>query len=120
MINFTFKGHKISIRNDDWRRLKERFNAENANCCSHLYCEIKIKCPLCERFKAGCNLCPLGMKNIDMYCGDFMDSFFKFREQIFDTLPTCVYWEKENDRQARRQLKAILRRMEKIEAEQEK
>ena len=113
MINFTFKGHKISIRNDDWKKLKERFNPENAEYIKdeNRYA-IKIRCDICYRSSCFSD-CPLNK----VRCGeDIIYSFLRRKILGLDIL--CISWKKEVNSQARRQLKVILRRMEKIEASQ--
>ena len=116
MIHFTFRGHKISIRNDDWRKLKERFNAENAERDAYGDYAIKIPCPLCLRYE-NCVGCPL--ENINNNgCATILYSIFgrrKFNAGDRDR----IWWFGDDNAQARRQLKAILRRMEKIEQSQE-
>ena len=116
MINFTFKGHKISIRNDDWKKLKERFNPDNVE--KRLsYFIINKKCSLCERYhpNSNCRECPFGVLG-RIGCSNLLRSIL--RKFYFDNGQDYIEWNAEDDAQARRQLKAILRRMEKIEASQ--
>ena len=117
MINFTFKGHKINIRNDDWKKLKERLNPDNAKRDRYGDFSINIKCPFCppDSF-SGCVGCPF--EKMERFgCDTILNSFFKKR--YFNTgYKTKISWLKKDNSQARRQLKAILRRMEKIEASQ--
>jgi len=120
MINFTFRGHKISIRNDDWRKLKERFDPENAKEENQRFL-IKKGCPLCKKYRRNfsCEKCPLDKFSIELKtgCGVLINSIIPTDIIIF--FESYIEWNKRNNAQARRQLKAILRRMEKIEAEQE-
>ena len=123
MINFEFKGHKISICNDDWRRLKERFDVKNAEQDEFNNWSIQIPCSLCKRYRkrfGNCGKCPLDEIRGEFLggCANLLNSILKKEYAGFSV--NEISWFPEENRQARRQLKAILRRMEKIEAEQEK
>lgn len=116
MINFTFRGHKISIRNDDWRKLKERFNVENAERDGDEDYVVRISCSLCLRYKycMGCPLNEIGRRGcLSIFNYIFRIRYFSSGEKY------RISWLKIDNAKARRQLKAILRRMEKIEASQE-
>jgi len=123
MIQFNFKGHEIRIRNSDWRKLKERFNPDNAEWNGKVY-EIGIPCWLCVRYKDElkifnrCRKCPLSILDENSHaCIYLMKKLFKKQYLIF--YEDRINWKRKNNPQARRQLKAILRRMGEIEASQE-
>ena len=124
MINFTFKGHKISIRNDDWRKLKERFNVERAEKDMSGY-RIRKLCSICKRYylrdaSDSCENCPFHEipHSLCEPCMVILNSLFVVNK--FESTINYIRWIKCDNRQARRQLKAILRRMEKVEASQGK
>lgn len=119
MIVFTFKGHKISIRNDDWKKLKKRFNVENAKFDTK-YADtiygINVPCPFCDRFEGACTSCPVVREKTGISCRKLPVSFFK--KSPLSMGWSSITWHKDFNSKARCQLKAILRRMEKIEASQ--
>jgi len=123
MIKFTFKGYDIAIRNDDWKKLKKRFNPDNAKCNADGNFAIDIICSLCERYRKNtvyCTKCPLDkIAYVEIFgCGEIMASIW--RREYLEVSQDYIWWDKRNNKQARRQLRALLRRMEKIEQNQEK
>lgn len=121
MITFTFKGHKISIRNDDWQKLKDRFNPDNAKKKDDGDYVIDIPCSLCERHRFGpnCGRCPLSkiIEEGDFGCTNLMNSVL--RKKVFRLSFNDIDWDRKKNSRARRQLRAILHRMDKIEQNQE-
>lgn len=122
MINFTFKGHKISIRNDDWAEMKERFNIDNVGWNGEEY-EIDIPCGLCFRCQSNfnCEKCPLFVLCDEGESGyGCVNLLYKLLKQNVCLIfyKNKIKWVRQNNQKARHQLKILLRRMEKIEASQ--
>ena len=124
MITFEMFGHKLKIRNDDWKKLRNRFDPDNARFC--IYNDkywIDVYCSLCQRYK-DCNICgkcPFEIleKNDATLgafgCFVFFDKLFKKR--VFVPSEGSVSWSKHDDREARRQLNRMQKIMDKIEEE---
>lgn len=122
MITFTHKGHKVSIRNDDWKSLKRRFKPDNAKKAISGDYLIDIPCSLCERHynpDLCCQKCPLDKISgfASFGCTILINSIL--RKKTFRLGFNDIEWDKIDNSKARRQLKAIIRRMEKIEQNQE-
>ena len=120
MITFTHKGCKASIRNDDWKKLKERFNPDNARKVGDFW-SMDLPCSLCMRYKDDnkCTRCPLSCMEDEFRrgCGSLVKSLFPaLAVELFED---GLKWSLKDNRKAHRQLKAIIRRMEKIEQNQE-
>ena len=122
MITFTHKGHKVSIRNDDWGKLRRRFNPDKAKKNRNGDYVIDIPCSLCEKHysvKSACRECPLdkigGFGSFG--CTNLINSIL--RRKAFKLGFDDINWDRKENSQARRQLRAILRRMDKIEQNQE-
>jgi len=117
MIIFKKFGKTIKIRNDDWRKLRERFNPKNAvlNVDSCEY-EIKRKCPLCSRY-AFCDGCPFDEFG-EYGCISFLERIFP-NEEDFDTSDrTKIGWWQNCNKEATKQLTKIQKMMDKIEESQ--
>lgn len=115
MITFKKFGKTVKIRNDDWKKLKERFDADRAKWVEYRdgYF-ISVACSLCKRYQ--CGNCPFN-KFADNYgCTEFLDTLFKPRR--FKVGGITVSWFKQQNKLARKQLGQILKMMDKIEKSQ--
>ena len=120
MITFKKFGETIRIRNDDWEKLKERFDANKAkwNFTMEDY-RINKDCSLCNRYKTllgNCGSCPFVVFSSDNGCMDFFKKLFK--PMRFKVGSMAVHWPKQANKLARKQLGQILKMMDKIEASQ--
>lgn len=121
MITFEKFGKTIKIRNDDWKKLKKRYDTEKAEWFdAYSVYEIKETCPLCETYHSLCSSCPFGEfdeENDDHSpCVIFMLKLFK--EIHFQAGIEEITWSKRQNKLARKQLGQILKMMDKIEASQ--
>ena len=120
MIKFEKFGKTIKIRKDDWKKLKERFDANKAK-WDFVMEDYRISkdCSLCNRYKTlfgACGSCPLAVFGSDTGCMDFLKKIFK--PMRFKVGSMAVHWPKRANNLARKQLGQILRMMDKIEASQ--
>jgi len=118
-------GREIRIREDDWRKMTERFDVGRAayDSLSGYYC-IYVDCPLCNRYsrtiiEGGCGKCPLriferldelGRLN-EVGCGIVVKEILA--EHNFDKLyfdisgGSLVEWKQVDDPTARDQIRVI-------------
>lgn len=117
MITFKKFGKTVKIRNDDWRRLRERFNPKNAvyDGSEGRY-KIRRKCSLCSRYDK-CDGCPLDQFGDDG-CIFFFAKIFRDGINFEHGNVTRIAWDKEDDKKAKKQLNRLQRMMDKIEASQ--
>lgn len=120
MITFKKFGKTIKIRNDDWKKLKERFDANNAK-WDRMMEDYRIAeaCSLCNRHKTlfgNCGSCPFVVFDSDSGCLDFFKKLFKLMK--FKIGSENVNWSKRSNKLAREQLGQLLKMMDKIEASQ--
>ena len=118
MIVFKKFGKTIKIRNDHWKKLRARFDPENAVLGDDGCYDIERDCPFCDMYLdvecSGCPFEPFGRTG----CIDFIDMVFP-KGQLFESGDcTLVWWEEYYDKKARRQLNRLQKMMDKIEAEQ--
>lgn len=119
MITFKRYGKKLKIRNDDWKKLRKRFNPDNAvldNDLDEYY--INVSCSLCDRYQGNlCIECPFDVFSRTMGILYGCSIFFGrlFREQQFSTGSDDVSWEIRDDKKTRRQLKRLNEIMDEIE-----
>ena len=117
MITFKKFGKEIKIRNDDWKKLKKRFDSDVAF-WSSLDGEyvISVDCPLCTRYN--CETCPFREFETDdeVSCLVFLKKIFK--PMYFDAGEERLYWSKDKNKKACKQLAQMQRMMAKIEASQ--
>jgi len=118
MIKFEKFGKTIEIRNDDWEKLKERFNLENAEWDSlgENYL-ITGDCPLCIRYD--CETCPFSVflpDKEELSCVEFLRELCK--PMYFDPGHHRITWSRQANKLARKQLGQLLKMMDKIEASQ--
>ena len=117
MITFKKFGETFKIRNDDWKKMKKRFDLDVAS-WSRLdgEYEIRVDCPLCERYN--CDTCPLrgfATEN-EVSCIVFLSKIFK--PMYFGTAEERLCWRRFANKKARKQLDKMRRMMDKIEASQ--
>ena len=120
MITFKKFGKTVKIRNDDWKKLKERFDAANAK-WDYIMGDYRISevCSLCERYKTlfgACGSCPFVKFGSDTGCMDFFKKVFKSMRFTVGSL--AVHWPKQQNKLARKQLGQLQKMMGKIEASQ--
>ena len=118
MIKFEKFGKTIKIRNDDWKKLKKRFDAKKAEweALREEYF-IWMKCSLCESYRHRCKICPFSEFYADENgCIEFLDRLFKPRR--FEVGRVSVSWPRQANKIARKQLGQILKIMDEIEASQ--
>ncbi len=122
MIIFKRYGHTFKIKNDDWKKLRMRFDPENARLESEFgKYYINLFCSLCSRYKRNhCIKCPFevlekGHPCPRFGCSVFFDKLLRFKYFSFWT--GYVSWEAEVDKEARKQLKRMQKIMDKIEEE---
>ena len=122
MIVFEKFGYTFKIRNDDWKKLRKRFNPDNAILYDDLdRYYINANCILCDRYRNNhCIKCPFDAFTLDITtilygCSIFFGKLF--RKQQFSVGTEYISWEKEVDKEARRQLKRLNKIMDKIEEE---
>ena len=120
MITFEKFGKTIKIRNNDWKKLRERFDANKAD-WNFLMKDYRIftACSLCNRYKTrfnSCGSCPFTAFNSDTGCIDFFKKLFK--PCMFKVGFRSVNWPKRQNKLARKQLGELQKMMDKIEASQ--
>lgn len=115
MITFEKFGKTIKIRNDDWKKLRERFDATKAKWDGGHY-EILMSCPVCDRYM--CPDCPFHVFVIEdeLGCINFIEKLFK--PMHFTPGNEEISWSKNENKLARKQLGQLLKMMDKIEASQ--
>lgn len=119
MITFKKFGKTIKIRNNDWKKLKERFDARKAYWDGEQYL-ILTSCPLCDRYFTRCAECPFwafkqyGVGSVA--CVDFLEKLFK--RMYLNPGTDGLSWSRHANKLARKQLGQILKMMDKIEASQ--
>ncbi|GAH20404.1 unnamed protein product [marine sediment metagenome] len=116
MIVFERFGHTFRIRNNDWKKLRERFNPKNAVEYGYKSVEIEIPCSLCMLYDSGrdCHGCPFSSFGHNG-CLDFLRKLF--REPKFQTGRERLVWNIANNSLVRRQLNRMQKIMDKIEKE---
>ena len=119
MITFKKFGKTVKIRNDDWRKLRERLDVKKANWGKFpLGYRIEMDCPLCSRYT--CPECPFYvfkvMNSGGVACVEFLKKIFK--PLYINPGTYWVGWSRQKNRLARQQLEQIQRMMDKIEASQ--
>ena len=120
MIVFKKFGKTIKIRNDDWKRLRARYNSDNAVLnTEHEVYEIKKECSFCSSCirSAECGGCPLAVFG-KFGCYEFFERVFpsgiEFESDVIDR----ISWDECDDKKARGQLTRLQKMMDKIEASQ--
>ena len=119
MIIFKKFGETIRIRKDDWKKLKKRFDPDIAfwSSLKGEY-EIVVDCPLCIRY--GCDNCPFQEfeteTDNEVGCIVFLKKVFK--PMYFGAGDGRLYWSRDKNKKARKQLTQMQRMMDKIEASQ--
>ena len=118
MIIFVKFGETIKIRNDHWKRLRARFNPENAvlNEDDERY-EIRRTCPFCSAYYE-CKGCPLEEFDGKYGCFPFFEKVFKGDTEFDHDDITKIYWDEDFDKEARRELHKLQKMMDKIETSQ--
>lgn len=115
---------KIKIDKKYKADLVKRFNLRRAKLMSHrkgLYYVIQVGCPLCrDYFNYGsgrCDGCPfekLESNNRVKGCEVFIDKFIKKKDRRFWTCISTVWWKKEDDKIARRQIRVLKEEAKKL------
>lgn len=118
MITFKKFGKTIKIRNNDWKKLRERFDVENVewNSLVENY-SIMGDCPLCIRYN--CETCPFSVFPPDkeeLSCMEFLIELCK--PVYFDPGPHGISWSRQANKLARKQLGQLVKMMDKIGASQ--
>lgn len=117
MIKFVIKDHLLKLTNAEWANLKKRFNPENVVLVGRHNYEIKIPCRLCARYqtkKGLCSACPFYvLSSKDNACLDLIGTMFP--AQAFHVNVKHIRWSSSDNYTARRQLRALQRRMREIE-----
>ena len=117
MIIFKKFGETIKIHNAHWKKLRARYDPENAVWIkSKEVYRIRKKCPFCDLYTE-CNACPFMVFGIHG-CYEFFEQVFPSGQAFESDITTEVEWERDNDKKARKQLTKLQRMMDKIEASQ--
>ena len=119
MIVFKKFGETIKIRNDHWKRLRARYNPENATLNTKKgYYEIKRMCPFCNVYNDECDGCPFEEFGGEYGCLEFFERLFRGGTRFDHGLIDIVTWDEYEDKEARKQLNRLQAMMDKIEASQ--
>jgi len=119
MIKFEKFGKTVKIRNDDWKKLRERLDVKKAGWNKfHDAYRIEADCPLCSRYT--CPSCPfyvfkVGGKGV-VACVQFLRKLLK--PMYINPGSYWIAWSKRINKLARKQLGQLLKMMDKIEASQ--
>ena len=119
MIIFQKFGKKIKITNEDWGKLRSRFNPHNAVRKGGKYI-IEKGCPFCPKYQptvsCECKGCPLAVFSHEsrLGCEKFFDKLFPNLEFNAGDITELTWW-KGCDLKARIQLYKLQRMMDKIE-----
>jgi hypothetical protein len=118
MIIFKKFGKTIKIRNDHWKRLRARYNHENAVLdAKEGYYKIRRHCPFCNLY-LGCTGCPFDEFEEEYGCLSFFEQLFRGGTRFDHGLIDMVTWDEWEDKKARKQLSRLQKMMDKIEASQ--
>jgi len=115
MIAFKEFGKTVKIRNDDWKKMRERFDVDKAWWDGGYY-KISTSCPVCDRYV--CPNCPFHVfvTKDELGCINFLEKLLK--PMHFGAGNEEISWSKSKNKLARKQLGQILKMMDKIEASQ--
>lgn len=121
MIEFKIKGHVLRLTRAEWDNIKARFNPEKAVYKKGVGHRIGVRCKLCSKYriKETCSLCPFSVfasSSSGDGCLALIREFFP--SQAFFVDKSKVYWYQKANRDTRRQLNSIQKRMKKIEDSQ--
>lgn len=124
MIIFKRLGYTIKLSNLDWHSIRERFDLGKAKLDNEgEHYVIKTPCFMCKKYHKpnDCGDCPiykvLGEEFGRGSCTDLVESFFPDKEPDFNLESSEVWWSIFCDKEARRELKALNKIMDKIEEE---
>ena len=119
MITFKKFGETVRIRNDDWKKLRERFDAGKAKWDEFWKrYRINVSCSVCNKYN--CPRCPFYVFKFEDTtipgCTQLLGKLFK--PLYFKPDRHAVCWSRQANKLARKQLGQILKMMDKIEASQ--
>ena len=124
MIVFKRLGKTIKLTNGDWRGIRRRFDLDKAKLVDKEFFAIVVPCSLCEKYQSRkplshrCERCPLYKAISDSHddpCFTLMNSFLRNTE--FEIIGSMIWWEFEDNENARRQVKRLNKIMDEIEGQ---